>query len=353
MDAGGKDGGKMAADQGDDMDGMGARETAAARRVVVMRAYGPPDVLRAETLPLPDLGPSEVMIHTLAAAVNHSDLEIRAGAWHIRRQPALPYVPGLEVLGEVAAVGADVATPRVGERVFTAMQGLGGVRAARDGGYADHVVVGADAVAPVPLDVDPLDAAALGLGAVTADRGLALLGDLDGRRIAVTGAAGGVGSCAVALAAAAGAEVVAVIHGRGADYVRALGAAEVVDDPGLIETHSLDGAFDLVGGALFEPLVAALHNGGRYSLLGDMGGDRVSYSLWELMRGITLTGYSSEALDGPALRAAAARVFALLADGHLRAPHYETFPLDQAAEAHARSEAGGVAGRLLLVPERL
>lgn len=239
----------------------------------------------------------------------------------------------------------------VGDRVFTAMQGLGGVRALRDGGYADYVVVDADSVAPVPDDIDPLEAAALGLGAVTADQGLVLLGELSGRRITVTGAAGGVGSNAVAIAAAAGAEVVAVIHSRGADYVRSLGAAEVVSDPTQLKPRTLDGALDLVGGAVFEPLVAALRHGGRYCLLGDVAGDRVSFSLWELMRGIVLSGYSSETLNGPALRAAAARVFRLLGDGRLKPPDYETLPLEEAAEAHARMEAGGVTGRLLLVPK--
>jgi len=267
-------------------------------------------------------------------------------------------VPGLEVLGEVATVGNDVVAVNVGDRVFTAMQGLGGVRALRDGGYADSVVVDADSVvvdadsvAPVPDDIDPFEAAALGLGAVTADQGLALLGELSGRRITVTGAAGGVGSNAVAIAAAAGAEVVAVIHSRGADYVRSLGAAEVVSDPAKLEPRTLDGAFDLVGGAVFEPLVAALRDGGRYSLLGDVAGDRVSFSLWELMRGIVLSGYSSETLNGSARRAAAAPVFRLLGDGKLKPPDYETLPLEEAAEAHARMEAGGVTGRLLLVPK--
>jgi NADPH:quinone reductase and related Zn-dependent oxidoreductases len=338
-------------------DGMSSRETgnlreaSVSRHAVVMRTYGLPDVLRVEPLPLPDLGPSEILIRTLAAAVNRSDLEIRSGNWPIRRDPPLPYVPGLEVLGEVATVGNDVVAVNVGDRVFTAMQGLGGVRALRDGGYADYVVVDADSVAPVPDDIDPFEAAALGLGAVTADQGLALLGELSGRRITVTGAAGGVGSNAVAIAAAAGAAVVAVIHSRGADYVRSLGAAEVVSDPAQLKPRTLDGALDLVGGAVFEPLVAALRHGGRYCLLGDVAGDRVSFSLWELMRGIVLSGYSSETLNGPALRAAAARVFRLLGDGRLKPPDYETLPLEEAAEAHARMEAGGVTGRLLLVPK--
>src|SRR5438128_12370244 len=153
-----------------------------------MRATGPPEVLRVETVPLPELGPSEVRIRTIAAAVNHSDLEIRAGAWPVRREPRFPYVPGLEVVSEVVA-GAGV-----GGRVVTMMQGLGGVRALRPGGYQEHVTVDADAVAPVPGDVDPYAAAALGLAAVTAHQGLEPLGPLEGRRVAITGASGGVGS---------------------------------------------------------------------------------------------------------------------------------------------------------------
>src|SRR5450756_2505451 len=118
------------------------RDVSASRHAVVMRTYGLPDVLRVEPLPLPGLGPSEILIRTLAAAVNRSDLEIRSGNWPIRRDPPLPYVPGLEVLGEVATVGNDVVAVNVGDRVFTAMQGLGGVRALRDGVGVDNDVVG-------------------------------------------------------------------------------------------------------------------------------------------------------------------------------------------------------------------
>src|SRR5689334_15685182 len=128
-----------------------------------MRAFGGPEVLCAESLLLPALAPDELRIRTLAAAVNHSDLEVRTGAWPLRRTDALPYVPGLEVLGEVSEVGAAVSAHRVGDRVITMMQGLGGVRAERAGGYQHEVTVAAEAVAPVPRDVDPLAAAALGL----------------------------------------------------------------------------------------------------------------------------------------------------------------------------------------------
>src|SRR5436305_10757099 len=137
-----------------------------------MREYGGPDVLRLDEVDVPAPGPGDVRIRTLAAAVNHSDLEIRAGNWPVRRDPPFPYVPGLEAVGEVVEVGEGVASVAVGAHVVTMMQGMGGVRSERAGGYAEHVTVGADAVAALPADVDPLAVAALGLAAVTAYEGL-------------------------------------------------------------------------------------------------------------------------------------------------------------------------------------
>src|SRR5260221_7055155 len=167
---------------------------------VVMRQYGPPDVLRLERVALAPLAADEIRVRSLAAAINHSDLEIRAGTWPILRPDPFPYTPGLEVVGDIVEIGAPASRFRVGERVITMMQGLGGVRARRQGGYAEYVVIAADAAAPVPADLDVLAIAALGLAGVTAFEGLRKLGTLQGRRIAITGAAGGVGSAAVGIA---------------------------------------------------------------------------------------------------------------------------------------------------------
>jgi NADPH:quinone reductase len=155
---------------------------------IVMRQYGGPDVLHFETVPLAALQPDEIRLRSVASAVNHSDLEIRAGNWPIRRPDPFPYTPGLEVVGEVVEVGSAVSDFRVGDRAITMMQGLGGVRAHRPGGYAQYVVVGASAAAAVAADIDPLAMAALGLASVTAFVGLQKIGDLANRRIAVTGA---------------------------------------------------------------------------------------------------------------------------------------------------------------------
>jgi len=310
-------------------------------RAIVMRSCGGPEVLRLEDIELPPLAAGDVRIRMIAAAVNHSDLEVRSGAWPIRRADPFPYVPGLEVVGEVIEPRTEEG-PGTGRRVITMMQGLGGVRGERAGGYQELVTVAADTVAELPAGTDPHVAAALGLAAVTAHQGLALLGAAP-RRIGVTGAAGGVGSVALALAAARGAEVTAIARPGSEDYLRSLGAARIVAAP---EPRTLDGALDTIAGPLFEPVVAALVDGGRLSVVGAMAGDRVGLTVWELLRGIQLTGYSSETLDGPALRAAIADVLALA----LPPPAITTFPLARAADAHAAIEARGVKGRVLLVP---
>src|SRR6516165_7027568 len=196
---------------------------------IVMRQYGGPSVLRPERVSQPSLRQDEIRIRTIAAAINHSDLEIRAGNWPILRPNPFPYTPGLEVVGDVLETGKNVSEIRVDDRVITMMQGLGGVRAERPGGYAEYVVVRASAVATFARDVDPLEMAALGLASVTAFEGLRRVGALKNSRIAVTGAAGGVGSAAVALANAEGAEVIGIIsRPEHAEYVRSLGAATAI-----------------------------------------------------------------------------------------------------------------------------
>src|SRR5262249_46766537 len=148
---------------------------------IVMRRYGGPDVLRQELVAAPSLQPDEIRIRSIGSAVNHSDLEISAGTWPILTANPFPYTPGLEVVGEVA-------------------------------------------------NIDPLDMAALGLGSVTAFEGPQKIGDLKGRRIAATGAAGGVGSATIAIARAQGAEVIGIVsRPEHAEYVRSLGASRTFD----------------------------------------------------------------------------------------------------------------------------
>jgi NADPH2:quinone reductase len=215
------------------------------------------------------------------------------------------------------------------------------------------VVVKASAVAVFARDVDPLDMAALGLASVTAFEGLRHIGDLDNRRIAVTGAAGGVGSVGVALAHAAGAEVVGLIsRPEQADYVRSLGAATAMVPQdianGALGVETIDGVLDTVAGKAFGACVTALRPGGVLSLVGAVGGSDVSFDAYRLLE-ITLTGYSSETLDGPALRRAIGTISERLRQGVIPLPARTLFPLAEAAAAHTELEQHRAKGRLLLV----
>ena len=298
-------------------------------RAVVMRKTGGPDVLAFEEVSLAPLRDDEIRLRTLASAVNHSDLEIRAGHWTIRRQPQFPYVPGLEVVGEVVAVGAGVSSLHVGDVAWTMMQGFGGVRAERDGGYAEHATVAASAVALLPKDIDPIAFATIGLAGVTAHEGLRTLGDLAGRTIIVTGPKGGVGSVAVVLARIAGANVI-----------------ELDRDSPPPAPKSADLVFDVVAGPLFSSLIASLRPGGRYSIVGAVAGGDVRFDAWSLIDPLTLTGYSTENLDGDALRAATAVLLA----SKLPPVEHVVIPLAEAARAHDLLERRAVRGRVVLVP---
>jgi NADPH2:quinone reductase len=326
-----------------------------ASNAIRLEAYGPPDVLVYGPAAHFPLAPGEVRVRTIAAAVNHTDLKIRAGAWSVRKANPFPYVPGVEVVGTIVETGPGVKDWAIGQTVITMMQGLGGVRAQRPGAYAELVTADSQALALLPTAVDPLAMAALGLVAVTAMEGLRSLGPLEGKRVLVTGAAGGVGSAGVAIARAMGASVVGLIaRAEQAAHVREQGADEVIvvrrDQVPALAPDSVDGVLDSVGGPLFGPCVSALRERGSLVLVGAVAGAGVSFDAWQLIRPVTLTGYSTESLDGPGLRSAVGMLSAWLEKGIIRAPGYTTIALDRAADAHRLLEGGGVTGRVLLVP---
>ena len=292
-------------------------------KAIVMRSLGGPEVLRLEDKELAPLQPGEVRLRMLAAAVNHSDLDIRTGYSRIRRTPQFPYVPGLEIVGEIVE-GDDV-----GQRVWTTMQGFGGVRAERDGGYAEMATVSESALAALPNDLDPIRFAALGLAGVTAYEAMRRIGDVHGKTLLVTGANGGVGAAALQIARRLGATAI------GLDRTSAPPAAA-----------SADGILDVVGGAMFPHLVAALRPHAVYCAIGATASADVTLDLWSLLDGRSLTGYSSEDLDGDALRRATTALLAM----QLEPPPHTVVPLAEAARAHELLESRAVRGRIVLVP---
>lgn len=324
---------------------------------VVMEGYGGPEVLRWQAVGLASPGPGEVVLRTIASPVNRADLEIRSGNWQIQKDQPFPYVPGLETLGTVTEVGTDVTAPVPGQRAITMMQRLGGIHGERAGGYGDHVTVPAASVAVVPDDVDPLAVAALGLGAVTALEGLRRLRLEPGEGVVIRGAGGGVGSAAVSLACRLGADVTAAISHPGQEgYVRSLGATHVVVGQGstLVEAlgaRTVDAVLETLGAHSFRDSVAVLRRGGRLCLVGALTGPDLELEAWDLMQDLHLTGYSSENLTGDELRADMEEIVAALRTGDISPPEHRVMPMSAAAVAHRLLEAGGVRGRLLLIPD--
>ena len=318
-------------------------------------SYGAPEVLVYAPADRAEPGQRDVRVRTLFAAVNHTDLHIRSGDWPIRKPTPFPYIPGVEAVGIVDAIGSDVDGWRTGQSVITMMQGLGGVRAERAGGYADFAIVDSSALASVPEDVPAADIAALGLAGVTAFEGLQRLGPLAGRRIVVTGAAGGVGSAATAIANAQGASVAALVtNARDADYARELGAEEAIviakGTAPALEPGAFHGVLDTVGGPLFGPCVDALKDSGVLCLVGAVAGGDVAFDAWQLIRPVVLTGYSTETLDGVALQNAITALAEMIRRKAIRIPDYRIMPLQEAANAHALLEQRRARGRILLQP---
>jgi NADPH2:quinone reductase len=146
-----------------------------------------------------------------------------------------------------------------------------------------------------------------------------------------------------------------VARAEQAQRVRELGADEVIvverGHAPQLRLASVDAVLDSVGGALFGACVSALRDHGSLAVVGAVAGADVSFDAWQLIRPVTLTGYSTEALDGADLRASVQLLSTWLETGAIRAPQYRTIALERAAEAHQLLESGGVSARVLLVPQ--
>jgi NADPH:quinone reductase len=318
-----------------------------------MTAYGPPEVLHPFDLPDPVPGSGEVVIRMVASAVNRADCEIRSGKWPILHRQPFPYIPGLETCGIVETVGPGAVIP-VGTKVVTMMQRLGGIHGVRPGGYQERVTVQANSLAVVPDHQDLIQLASVGLAGVTAWHGLRELKLSPGSRILITGASGGVGSVAVRLAKYQKAYVVAPVrNGSKTDFLMELGVDEIWDlsqrPLGDWARERVDGVLEMVGGGTFREAVSALKPRGRLCSVGAISGGEAQLSVWDLLHGLVLTGWSSEDLTSTDLQKAVDELVSLLEAGFLKPPPTRTYRLKEAAQAHEDLESGESVGRLLLL----
>ncbi|RLV10536.1 NADPH:quinone reductase [Streptomyces griseocarneus] len=300
---------------------------------------GGPEVLRVETTDVPTPGPGELLLHTEAVGVTLPVVrKVREGGL------ALPASLGGEVAGEVVALGPGVTDFAVGDRVT----GL-----CFADGYAEHSVLPVAMTSPIPEHATAVDAVALvrsglvALGAYEAAR------PAEGESVLVTAAASGVGHLAVQLAKARGAQRVvgAVGSAAKADFVRSLGADEVVTYDGLADVEPVGIVLDAVGGELLSPALAALAPGGRLVAYSSGGGTFEAYDLLVGAKAVIGFQMALIARHRPALMEQWRReLWELHAAGRVRAHVHAELPLERAAEAHGIIEARVNAGKVVLRP---
>lgn len=295
--------------------------------------------------PDPKPGPNELLVSVRGAGINNADLLQRAGLYPA--SPGVPPdIPGLELAGQVVAVGPGTSRFSVGDRVMSLVGG---------GAQAELAVVPEDHAMAVPDGVSWDEAGGFpevfstAYDALFTQCGLSL-----GERVLVTGAAGGVGTAAVQLAASAGAEVVASVRRPELrDAVQALGAHRAEDPAKAAGLGPFDVVLELVGGPGLTDSVAALGTGGRMSIIGVGAGGRFELDALALMgkrasiRGSTLRARSHVEKTLVA-QAVAGYVVPMLAARRLRVPIVETYRLSDAPAAYERFAAGGKIGKIVL-----
>ncbi|HVF74165.1 MAG TPA: zinc-binding dehydrogenase [Acidimicrobiales bacterium] len=297
--------------------------------------------------PDPEPGVGEVLVRVRAAGVNNADLLQAKGFYPA--PPGVPAdIPGLELAGEVVAVGRDALRFSPGDRVMAVVAG---------GGQAEWAVVHERALMPVPEGLSWEEAGAIPEAYMTAHDALFTQCGLSmGERVCISGAAGGVGTAAVHLAAAAGARVVASVRNEALrGEVQALGASVVVAPEDFVGAGPFDVVLELIGGPNMAGNVEALAPGGRIVVIGVGGGASAEVNLLALMAKrarITASTLRARPLEqkADAARRMEAHVLPLFEEGRHRVPLVATYPLDEVAAAYERFAAGGKLGKIVLAP---
>jgi NADPH:quinone reductase len=321
-------------------------------RAAVVTKFGPPQVFELQERPGPAPARGQVVLDVAAADVLFVETMIRSGHAPEGMKPEPPYVPGNGVAGRVLAVGAEVTPSWCGRRVVA--------HTGSRGGYADRALVDVDQLSAIPEGLALTDAAALLHDAPTALTLFDITGAASAGSVLVLGASGGLGLMLMALARASGVRVVAVARDEAKlARIRAMAADAIVVDseqPDWLERTrtalgdtGADVVFDNVGSALGEAAFALVNDGGHYSGHGTPSGSFAKINAVEAeRRHVSVTGIESVQLDEQALKIATDRALAAASAGDLSPVIGQTYPLEQAADAHAAIEARTVFGKTIL-----
>jgi NADPH:quinone reductase-like Zn-dependent oxidoreductase len=302
-------------------------------RAIRYAEYGDPSVLKMEELPRPEPQEGQVLVRIRATGVHPMDWKTRAGYLRDFMPVELPHTPGLEFSGTVEQVGDGVTGFDVGDAVF----GWG------SGTYAEYAIAPVATIAHKPDGVSFEQAAPLGLTGVTAWQAVEAVELEAGQRVLIHGGAGGVGSLAVQLAKRGGAQVIATASTENVDFVKSIGADEVLDyTAGPFETkvRDVDAVIDTVGGDVIDRSYGVLKRGG---ILLTIAGQPDAAMAEE--RGVRLGAREMHGATTSVLE----QLGQLATSGAIRVPVAAVFPWERAAEAHAAAQTGHGHGRRVLV----
>jgi NADPH:quinone reductase len=318
-----------------------------------IRAPGGPDVLATEERPLPQPGAGEILIKVGAAGVNRPDVMQRKGLYP--PPPGASDIPGLEIAGQVAAVGADAKHWKVGDAVMALVSG---------GGYAEYCVAHEGHALPVPAGHSLVDAAAIPETFFTVWHNVFERGGLQpGETLLVHGGSSGIGTTAIQLAKAFGARVITTAgSAEKVEACRKLGADLAIDyktedfvalTKTATEGRGADVILDMVGGDYIERNYEAAAVEARIVQIAFQGSPKATVNFTRLMlkrlhhTGSTLRSRSVQD-KGAIARAIEQKVLPLLAAGRVKPVIDSTFPLAQASKAHARMESSAHIGKIVL-----
>jgi putative PIG3 family NAD(P)H quinone oxidoreductase len=321
--------------------------------VIEIVGKGGPEVLVPASRPLPSPGSNDVLVKVAAAGINRPDVMQRQG----RYPPPLGVtdVPGLEIVGEVAAVGQGVKRWKLGDRVCALVAG---------GGYGEYCIAPASQVLPVPMGLTFVQAAAMPEATFTVWTNLfEKAGLATGERVLIHGGSGGIGTTAIQLAHAFGATVYTTVgSNKKCEACRSLGADLAINhktqDFGAVIRDATDGQgvdviLDMVGGAYVQRGIDILRPGGRLVLISFLLGSKADLDLTPVLRNrLSIFGSTLRARPVAEKGAIAASVeqsvWPLVVAGTFSPVIDSEFPLAQAAQAHAHMESGNHFGKIVL-----
>lgn len=329
-------------------------ELPATMSAIVIDGKGGPEVLVPQDQPVPRPGERQILVKVAAAGVNRPDVQQRLGAYP--PPPGHSPLPGLEIAGEVAAVGTGVTRWQVGDKVCALVNG---------GGYAPFCIAEDVQALPVPAGLSMVDAAGLPETIFTVWNNVFERGRLGpGEWFLVHGGTSGIGTCAIQMAKGFGARVIATAGSAekvasckslGADVGIDYRAQDFVKE---VKTatggRGVDVILDMVGGDYTERNIIAAAEDGRIVQIAALGGAEAKINVARLMmKRVTLTGSTlrprSRDVKGRWARDIEERVWPLIEAGRLKVVVDSTFPLTQAADAHRRMETSQHIGKIVLV----